>query len=305
MNTTIGAVMAACLFVGATGCGAADGYYEESVAAESQALVGNVSIGSFNNGKWYYDTNNDGIFNGSDPVLPAAGTFGVAGDIPLLGWGGGHTCGVAAGNIGVYRPSTGEYFFDMNGNRVWDGTPTDRYMTFASGFLDGPTRGFPFIWTRKVGTTCQGLVGFGFRVGVTGSDWLWLVDLNNNGIYDGGVEDLGIFGGGGTAERPVPIWSAAQSSSVMAIFNGTNGAWYVDTNNNKQFDGCAIDACTNFGANGDYPIMSSGTAIRGVTRPGNTRFIDGNKNGWWDGAPADGAYAWRTGDVWGFIWAGG
>ncbi len=33
--------------------------------------------------------------------------------------------------IGLFRPATGEWFLDMNGNGQWDGTNVDKYI---SGF---------------------------------------------------------------------------------------------------------------------------------------------------------------------------
>lgn len=33
------------------------------------------------------------------------------------------------------------------------------------------------------------------------------------------------------------------------------GVWLLDVNGSRQWDGCAIDACINFGAPGDTPLV--------------------------------------------------
>jgi hypothetical protein len=37
--------------------------------------------------------------------------------------------GTAKTKIGVYRPSTGEWFLDFNGNGAWDGPNIDLYVS--------------------------------------------------------------------------------------------------------------------------------------------------------------------------------
>jgi hypothetical protein len=298
MNTTIQtSLVAACLLVGAAGCGAAEDV-DENLGSQSEALVGNVSLGSYYDGKFYLDHNNDGVFNG-DIILPVgADAFGGISDMPVIGYGAGHTCGQATFTMGVFRPSTGEYFFDTNGNFMWDSG--DRSMAFASPFVN--YNPIPFIWTRKVGSTCQGLAGVTF---FSGDDLVWLIDGNDNGIFDGGASEvLGVFGTDNVNYWPSPIWSVAKNSSVIAVFDRFNGDWYVDTNNNKAFDGCATDSCTNFGQIGDVPFGNSASTKRGVTRLSTAKYIDGNGTGWWEGAPGDAGYSWRPFDTYAFIWAG-
>lgn len=291
--------MVVCFLANAIGCGAPEDV-DENLGSESEALVGNVAIGSYFNGKFYLDANNDGVFN-NDVVLPTgAATFGDSQDRPVIGYGTGHTCGQATFTMGIFRPSTGQFFFDMNGNNQWDAG--DRSFTFASQLVGLSV--YPFIWTRKVGATCQGVAGLAYFAGPAGSDLQWLVDLNDNGVWDGAVEYIGQFGVNNTAYWPSPIWSAAKNSSVMAVFDSSSGDWYVDTNNNKAFDGCVIDSCTSFGQSGDFPIGNSASTKRGVTRFGDKRYIDGNGTGWWEGGPGDAGYAWRPLDLWAFTWAG-
>jgi hypothetical protein len=303
MNTTIQAsLVVGCLLIGAAGCGPAE-ELDESLGSQSEELVGNINLGSYRDGQWYLDTG-DGVFGPSDVELPGPGlSFGESQDRPLVGYGTGHDCGQASFvHIGVFRPSNGEYFFDMNDNFVFDAG--DKQTFFASSFVNSGLTVLPFIWTRKVGTTCQGLAGFAVLF-PGGDDLFWFVDLNDNGVVSGD-EHLGIFGSNNPAfYYPVPIWSPAHNSSVMAVFDHNSGAWFVDTNNNKAFDGCATDSCTHFGQSGDFPFANSGSRIRGVTRFNNNRYIDGNNTGYWEGAPGDAGYPWRPLDLWAFIWAGG
>ncbi|MGE5307329.1 MAG: InlB B-repeat-containing protein [Alphaproteobacteria bacterium] len=82
-------------------------------------------IGTFDpaTGQWHLDLKGNGKWNGCkrDRCL---GPFGTTGDIPVVGdWDGTGTS-----KIGVFRPATGEWFLDLNGNGQWDGTDVDKYV---------------------------------------------------------------------------------------------------------------------------------------------------------------------------------
>jgi hypothetical protein len=69
--------------------------------------------------------NSNGQWDGCN--VDACIAFGVSGDLPVVGdWDAS-----GASKIGVFRPSTGEWFLDMNGNGQWDGASADKYI---SGF---------------------------------------------------------------------------------------------------------------------------------------------------------------------------
>jgi hypothetical protein len=77
-------------------------------------------------GMWDLDYNGNGKWNGCRRDW-CMGPFGISGDIPVAGdWDGNGTF-----EIGVFRPSTGEWFLDYNGNGQWDGPTVDKYI---SGF---------------------------------------------------------------------------------------------------------------------------------------------------------------------------
>jgi hypothetical protein len=83
---------------------------------------GTEHIGVFrpNTRAWYLDANGNGRWDGCrlDKCL---GQFGVDGDLPVVGdWSG-----TGQVRIGVFRPSTGEWFLDMNANGKFDGCVVD------------------------------------------------------------------------------------------------------------------------------------------------------------------------------------
>jgi hypothetical protein len=89
----------------------------ELPVAGDWAGTGTEEIGLFlpSKGAWYLDQNGNGTWDGCrrDKCL---GTFGQRGDLPLVGdWDG-----TGKIRIGVFRPSTGMWYLDMNGNGKLD-----------------------------------------------------------------------------------------------------------------------------------------------------------------------------------------
>lgn len=71
-------------------------------------------------GQWYLDLNGNGQWDGSDTDKLIA-RFGISGDLPVAGdW-----AETGEIKIGVFRPTTGEWFLDLNGNGSWDGCEID------------------------------------------------------------------------------------------------------------------------------------------------------------------------------------
>jgi len=71
-------------------------------------------------GLWELDLNGNGKWDGCR-VDKCLGPFGQPGDLPVAGdW---NATGTA--NIGVFRPNTGEWLLDLNGNGKWDGCNVD------------------------------------------------------------------------------------------------------------------------------------------------------------------------------------
>jgi len=94
---------------------------ELPVTREISGFNGTI-IGTFQpqQGLWKFDFNGNNTFD-SCSVDECDGNFGTLGDVPIVGdW-------ISSGtkNIGVFRPGTGEWFLDMNGNGKFDGCAVD------------------------------------------------------------------------------------------------------------------------------------------------------------------------------------
>ena len=73
-------------------------------------------------GTFYLDANGSGTWEGcsTDQCL----SIGMTGDVPFVGdWNG-----TGPGKVGLFRPSTGTFYLDYNGNGIWDGCGTDRCL---------------------------------------------------------------------------------------------------------------------------------------------------------------------------------
>jgi hypothetical protein len=84
--------------------------------------TGTDEIGVFqpSTGQWLLDTNGNGKWDNcrKDRCL---GPFGLPDDLPVVGdWDGTQNT-----RIGIFRPSTGAWFLDLNGNGEWDGCAVD------------------------------------------------------------------------------------------------------------------------------------------------------------------------------------
>jgi hypothetical protein len=94
--------------------------------------TGVAKIGVFDpvRGIWELDLNGNGKWDGCgvDMCLgPGLGPLSQEGHLPVVGdWNGSGTT-----KIGVFRPSTGEWQLDLNGNGKWDGCKVDKCI---SGF---------------------------------------------------------------------------------------------------------------------------------------------------------------------------
>jgi hypothetical protein len=139
---------------------------------------GTTKVGVFRSatGTWYLDTNGNGAWDGCGTDRCIA--FGQSGDLPLVGdWNGSGTT-----KVGVFRPATGTWYLDFNGNGAWEGCGTDRCIAF------GQTGDLPLVgdWNGS-GTTKVGV----FRP-TTGT---WYLDFIGNGAWDGcGTDKCIAFG---------------------------------------------------------------------------------------------------------------
>jgi hypothetical protein len=182
--------------------------------------------------------------------------------------------------IGVYRPSTGEWFLDRNGNGGWDAADT-----YAETF--GELSGIPVVgdWNGS-GKTKAGLF-----VPETSQ---WFLDLNGNGIWEDCGVDVCVKSFGQSTDLPaVGQWTTTPGDSI-GVFRRAEKKWYLDTNRNKVLDGCRTDECPSFSVyvNGDIHVTGdwtgSGTTQLGLFRPSTGEwFLSRNGNRSWNGCKKD------------------
>jgi hypothetical protein len=185
--------------------------------------------------------------------------------------------------IGVYRPSTGQWFLDLNGNGVLENCGIDHCVSSFSG-----PDGVPVVsdWDGS------GFTQLGMFLTDTAQWWL---DSNANENWDDcGVDIcLGPFG----QEADIPIsgkWNA-KGNDRIGVFRPSNGWWYFDSVGGKgKWQGCDWDRCAylKIYRAGDLPVTGdwngTGTTQVGLFRPATGEwFLDYNGNRTWDGCSKD------------------
>jgi hypothetical protein len=164
------------------------------VAVTQLAMVG-TRAGVYRPGVGFLqDLNGNGV--GPAPIDPGDRTLTFAppggvkpGDLPVVGdWNGdGHA------KTGFYRPSTGTWWLDANGDGVFNAGD----LTYQFGGVAGDV---PVVgdWIGIQGATfhkdCIGI----FRAG-----FFWVLDLNCNGTFDGTPADAAFPFGGQAGDVPV------------------------------------------------------------------------------------------------------
>ena len=173
---------------------------------------------------------------------------------------------------------SGYSVLDANGNFAWDGTSTDKlisWSTFQAG--EKPIYG---DWNGD-GKMKAGVYNNG----------TWLLDYNGNGVWDGTTVDKAIF------------WSTGQSTDVpvMGDWNGdgktkigiyNNGTWILDYNGNGVWEGPGVDKTIYWstGQAGEVPAAGDwngdGKTKIGIYSNG-TWILEYNGNYAWDGTGVD------------------
>jgi hypothetical protein len=273
------------LFAGWSG-GGCQGLGDCSVSLASSTSVSAIfishhsAIGIFRpaTGQWFLDVNGNNTWDGCSVDL-CLGPFGGTGDLPVTG----NWTGSGISNIGVFRPSTGEWFLDLNGNGVWDGCQIDLCLTSAISSNSRPIVG---DWSGS-GTDRIGKFIF------SGRNPKWYLDKSGDGLLNCSTDTCFDFTGS-SGDLPVSgDWNGTGKSKV-GVFRPSTGAWYLDRNGDGQWKNCNFEICVkSFGMVGDQAIAGdwtgSGTAKIGVYRPSTGEwFLDLNGNGKWDELPTDG-----------------
>jgi hypothetical protein len=204
---------------------------------------GITDIGVFrpSTGRWYLDLSGDQQWSGCG----ADGCFyyGTTADTAVAGdWNND-----GFSEIGVFRPSTGWWYLDFNGDNEWSGCTFDKCIYFGTA-NDKPVAG---DWNNS---------GYS-KIGVfRPSTGMWYLDLNGNGQWDGCGTDRCIYFGMNGDLPVVGDWNGDGSYEV-GTFRPTTGYWYLDLNGNGQWDGCGVDGCYYFGTGADLPVVGIGNGF--------------------------------------------
>jgi len=208
------------------------------------------------------------FFTASSPggATAQAGDLGVSGD-----WvGDGHA------RIGIYRPSSGQWFLDINNDGIYG--PGDAVYNFGGLAGDIPVAA---DWTG-IGKACIGL----YRNGA------WLLDYNCNGSFDnsptdgfipfgglaGDVPVAGAFAGVGPARlavvRKYAPGGVPQGAPFLWVIDGTAAnVAYVAGTNHLAATATGISPFAFGGIAGDVYVagdwIGSGTARAGIYRSGS------------------------------------
>ncbi len=216
--------------------------------------------------------------NGPFPVkstMPGVDAFG-RGPVPTIA---GLTCPLSAtstctgpncvpvtkSELGVFRAPTA-FLEDSNGSNAYDST-TDRWIpNFYTNNL-APLGGAQASDMAVAGDwTGDGHSKIGIYRQATGQ---WFLDINNNGIFDGG--DIVYAFGGVAGDLPVVGDWAGLGKSCVGLFR-SGFLWVLDANCSGAFEGSGAgqDAVFPFGGlAGDVPVV--GAWQGGITRVGVVR----------------------------------
>jgi Cohesin domain len=253
-----------------------------TVTPASATLVDKVGI--FRSGFfWILDVDGNRQFNSPPDLAFAFG--GNSGDIPITGdWNGdGRT------KVGVYRPRSGLFILDSNGDGMFDAGDAVYNLGQGTDPTDIPVVG---DWNGD-GRSKIGLFRQGF---------LWLLDYNGNGVFDQNIDKAYVFGG---IKGDVPVvgdWTGSGTSKIGLVREGFY--WLLDANGNGTFDGTGAGQDLAFpfgGIAGDVPVVGdwNGTGITkvGVFRLGFFWVLDVNGNYVFDGSGTGGDLAFAFGGV--------
>ncbi|TAN40464.1 MAG: hypothetical protein EPN25_07595, partial [Nitrospirae bacterium] len=231
-----------------------------------------TKIGVFDHGTWYLDSNQSWAWEGTPSDTLGIFGVGLTNAAPVVGdWNGDGTS-----KIGVFTDGT--WYLDMNRNWQWDGEPTDKIGIFGVGIPGA----IPVVgdWTG------DGITKIGVYV-----DGTWYLDMNNNGQWDGEPTDkIGTFGVGLTGAIPVVGDWIGNGITIIGLY--MDGIWYLDLNNNWQWDGEPADKVVVFGVGlaGAVPVVgdwnADGISEIGIYQDG-LWYLDKDRSWAWDGEPTD------------------
>jgi hypothetical protein len=152
--------------------------------------------------------------------------------------------------IGVFRPSTGRWYLDLNGNGVLEACTIDACI---GPFGQSGNRPVVGDWSGA-GTTQIGVFDPSTRT--------WRLDRSGNDQWDDCSIDLCLGPIWQSTDLPVVgRWTTSSTRDLIGIYRPSWREWRLDLNGNGVFDGCSVDSCpTGFGGNtGDLPVVGDWT----------------------------------------------
>jgi Divergent InlB B-repeat domain len=184
--------------------------------------------------------------------------------------------------IGIYRPSTGEWFLDQNGSGAWDNCQIDLCVESYGAAGSVPVVG---EWDA-FGVTQIGLFG--------AQSAQWFMDKNTNETWDGCTVDLCLGPFGVDGDLPVVGKWTSGGYDRVGVFHPSTGSWYLDRNNDGSFKKCRKDLCGYLSVymTGDLPVVGDwkgdGVSQLGLFRPSTGEwFLDSDGNKSWNGCGSD------------------
>jgi hypothetical protein len=191
-------------------------------------------------GEWFFDLDHSGSWSGCGPDLCLA-QFGASTDLPVTG----DMDGDGISEIGVFRPTTGQWFFDLDHSGTWNGCGiADLCLAQFGTSGDLPVTGdWDGDGRDEVGTFRQGQ---------------WFLDNGNgNGQWEPGVDTV-IANFGASTDIPVTGDVDANGVTEIGTFRPTTGQWFFDLDHSGTWSGCGPDLClTQFGAATDIPVTGN------------------------------------------------
>jgi hypothetical protein len=213
---------------------------------------GKIGVWRPSSGEWFLSSNDTNYISNSASNIVYISNWGAPGDIPVVGdWtGSGQT------EVGVFRPSTGEWFLDKDNTPFISTTATNIIYIHDWGTSgDMPVVG---DWAAT------GTDSIGVWRPSTGNWYLHKTAVifdNSSYISDNAANIVPVFGWGSGAVGDRPVvgdWDGSGFTEV-GVWRPGSGEWFLDLNNTAYVSNTApnIDYVSNFGEAGDQPIVGA------------------------------------------------
>jgi hypothetical protein len=183
--------------------------------------------------------------------------------------------------IGLFRPSTGQWYLDIDGNgRLDDCTSGGCIPSFGS------QGNLPVVgdWLGN------GIVQIGVFDPTTR---VWKLDRNANDQWEGCTVDLCFGPIWQSGDLPVVgRWKSGVTKDILGIYRPSKRTWKLDFNGNGIWESCTTDRCWSFGNFSGLPVVGDwtggSTTKLGIFDPATGQWkLDQNGNGNWDGCTTD------------------